>query len=330
MGMRIETTTDTVEEVKKAIGEVADPEPDDLTGVVEAKSEEAVAAASESGAASDADDKKVEPQKKEGEDDKDLPKSVKAALGKLRQDRRELRERVDALEREKAVKPAAAAVVEHKPAVIADPDKPKREQFIDEEDPDGAYLEALANYIADKRIASARMEQEDREATEEQERLDAAYKERIPAATERYEDYDETFENLDDDVRITNDMQYVIVTSNFGPDISYYLAKNPGEAQKIVEMKRADAIRAMGRIEEKVALLVAELDKKAKPKEGEVETSEDGKRITKAPKPIAPLRAPSIAAKTKTEEDEANHVDHAKFDKSYEAQRQKDRKQRAG
>lgn len=329
MAIRLETTTDTVEEVKKAIGEVAD----DLVGEVETKPEEGDKKPSESGAASETAEHKEDPKEKASKDDEpsttkedDIPPSVKAQLGKLRQDRRELRERVAKLERERET-PKPAAKTEPAQVSYSGKAKPKRDDFQSTEDPDSAYFEALAEWTASEKLAARDAKRDSEAAAREVKEATDAYTERLVVAHERYEDFDETFEELDDDVIITPIMQYACLSSDLGPDMSYYLAKHPEVAKRIASAEPSMQIKEMGKVEQKVEDIVAGLVKKAAKEE---KTEDPPRKPSQAPKPTTPLKTASPStSKSNTEQNDDNHVDHAKFDKDYEKRRNDERKHRA-
>ncbi len=330
MAIRLETTTDSVEEVKKAIGEVAETA-DDLIGEVETKPAEEKTP-SESGAASETAEQKVEPTKeetpkKEGEE---IPGAVKAELGKLRKERRELRERVARLENEKT-RPAPQAKSEPAaPTSYTGLAKPKREDFQEAEDPDAAFIEALTDWKAGEKFAERDAKHDQDAATKEQKELIATYQKRLDDAPARYEDFDQTFDDLADDIEVTPVMQYAIFSSEVGPDMSYYLAKHPEVAKRINSLDRAGQIREMGKVEQKVEDLVAAMTKKPEPEVTEEKPEVAPRKPSQAPKPTTPLKTiTQVTPKSKTEEDADRHVDHATFDKDYEKKRNEERKHRA-
>jgi len=343
MAIRLDTTTDTVEEVKQAIGEVAETvtvdDDEDLIGEVETQSEGNDKP--ESGAASEADKTKDETQKgkakgEEDLDEKDLPTGVKKAITKLRQDRRELREerreltdrlsRLEAAQRKPEADPARAAKAEP----LSGRPRPTRDQFANDEDPDGAFVEALTDWKSDEKAAAQDQERQARDTNQESERIQAEYTERVTVAETRYEDWDEAFDDLPDSVPATPVMQYVMLTSPVGPDMSYYLAKHPDEAVRIGSLDRAGQIRAMGKIEGKVEDIVAALEAKkgSEDPKPEVKPNEALRKPSKAPKPTTPVKSSTQTVKSKTEQEEASHVDHIKFDRDYEKERTEHRRHR--
>lgn len=138
---------------------------------------------------------------------------------------------------------------------------PKEAQFKDY----GQYLEARAEWKAQKvaeRIQSD-MEQR-RQADTVKSQRDAniqAHSQRVEAAYEKYPDFDEVA--FSDDVPVTQAMVTMLVESDKGPDLQYYLGKHPEEATRIAKLSevrnpqdvqeviRAHAIaaRELGKIE---------------------------------------------------------------------------------
>ena len=157
-----------------------------------------------------------------------------------------------------------AATTVEKPA--ADP-KPKREAFAE---PD-AYDEALVEWSARTatKIATAQIEAqaaERREAdkkameTEAQKARDkesndaalAAWHTKREVAAAKYDDYAAVAEA--DDLPVTLPMAHAALNASNGPDILYYLGKNPGEAARIARLANP-VLQAMeiGKIEAKLS-----------------------------------------------------------------------------
>lgn len=143
---------------------------------------------------------------------------------------------------------------------------PQRENFDSYE----AYLEAKADYqVAAKlqevevRAERARQEAAIREREE-------SWQQRQKQAAKRYDDFVEV--TMSDDLTITPIMAEAIKDSDLGPDVAYYLGKNPDLAEKIARMNPAAQVRELGKIE-------ARLESNKEPV----------KRPSKAPAPIDPI-----------------------------------------
>ena len=138
---------------------------------------------------------------------------------------------------------------------------PKREAFQD----DDAFLQAQIEHEAEKR---AQQKIEQRTKAEQAERLAESFQEKAEKAAERYPDFNAVVANPM--LPINDAMAEFIADSDAGPDVAYYLGKNPAKAAQIAEMTPVKAARELTRIEAEIL---------AKPKA----------QPSKAPEPITPV-----------------------------------------
>lgn len=108
-------------------------------------------------------------------------------------------------------------------------------------------------------------------AEREKERLESSFqkfKEKEDEAIEKYDDYEEVvYSNL----QVTAAMQDAILKSPVGPDVAYYLAKNPKEAARITRLSDPmDQIAEIVRLENRQHF---------------------NNKISSAPEPIKPIKA---------------------------------------
>lgn len=108
-------------------------------------------------------------------------------------------------------------------------------------------------------------------AEREKERLESSFqkfKEKEDEAIEKYDDYEEVvYSNL----QVTAAMQDAILKSPVGPDVAYYLAKNPKEAARITRLSDPmDQIAEIVRLENRQHF---------------------NNKISSAPEPIKPVKA---------------------------------------
>lgn len=146
--------------------------------------------------------------------------------------------------------------------------EPKREEFRDDE----AFSEAKVRHLAEKealRIVNERARAEQSDKARE------AYDERSEQARERYVDFAQVVENPL--LTITPPMAEFIYDSDVGPDVAYYLGKNPAKAEQIAQLSPVRAARELSRIEAEIA---------SKPKA----------TPSKAPEPITPVGTRGKAA----------------------------------
>ena len=194
--------------------------------------------------------------KAEGEDTPEVAEAKKQSKFQRRLERQKtariaaetearlLRERVAALEAERAPKPKDEA--------------PKREDFAD----DVAYLEARADHAAKKAAAEARAaERNENEGREKQSKHQQAEAKIAQAWTEREatfqataKDYVEIVEPFvqDDLAHFSDGSKRLIVESEVGPQLLYHLATNPEEAERIAELSPLRQIAEIGKLEDKM------------------------------------------------------------------------------
>jgi hypothetical protein len=177
---------------------------------------------------------------------------------------------VDALIQRRLVKEARrqARTAEQTARERVAANEPKRESFQDEE----AFSEAKVLHLAE---VKARQIVENRSRAEQAEKADEAYHERAEQARERYVDFVAVVENPL--LPISESMAEFIKDSDIGPDVAYYLGKNPAKAQQIAQLSPVRAARELSRIEAEIA---------SKPKANP----------SKAPEPITPVGTRGKAA----------------------------------
>jgi hypothetical protein len=167
----------------------------------------------------------------------------------------------------------AEALKNHAPQTQAQPDapqKPKPEQFTTTEE----YVEALTAYKADEifRTRTQESESQRREAEQRQrhQSVVSSYQERVEQAMDKYPDFEDVA--YSPDVPITNAMAATIQESEKGPDIAYFLGKNPAEAQRIAKLSPFLQAKELGKLEAKLESAPAPV------------------KTSNAPPPINPIR----------------------------------------
>jgi hypothetical protein len=138
---------------------------------------------------------------------------------------------------------------------------PSRDEFRD----DDAYVQAQIEHLAEKRAAEKLAE---RERISQQEKLSDSFLEKAEKASERYADFNLVVSNPT--LSINEGMAEFIAESDHGPDVAYFLGKNPLKASQISRMSPIMAARELTRIE-------ADIASKPTPKP------------SRAPEPISPV-----------------------------------------
>jgi hypothetical protein len=197
-----------------------------------------------------------------------------------------VQKRIDRAVRQKYEAEARAKMLEERIAAIEAAQKPQykpddSEPTIDKFENFDQYVAAKAEYIAKKQIESTLTEREKRQSAEreaaERTKTAESWNKRVASATAEMPDFEDVLASSD--VPMTPAMQQAIMESDIGPRLAYHLAKNPEEAEKIAGMNPIGAIRALGRIEERLA------------------NSKPQVKTTETPPPIKPTGAASSVTK---------------------------------
>lgn len=177
------------------------------------------------------------------------------------------RKRHDA-EREAAYWKGVATKGKESPAQAA-PEKPTPDKFDDY----GAYVEALAEFKADEKIAKV-LGERDAKAAEKQtaDARTAAWNERQTAARSTMPDFDEVVGASN--APIAAHVADAIMESEHGPALAYHFGKHPEELQRLNSLPPRQADREIGRLEERLSAPT-------------VEAAADPVRTSNTPKPAA-------------------------------------------
>lgn len=215
-----------------------------------------------------------------------------------------VQKRIDRAVRQKYEAEARTKMLEERLAALEtrqQPIQPRQtdtaEPTIDKFDNFDQYVAAKAEYIAKKQIESTLTEREqrqraEREATERTKTVES-WNKRMAAATAEMPDFEDIVSSSD--VPMTESMQQAIMESDVGPKLAYYLASHPDEAAEIGKMSAIGSVRALGRIEERLAGQQAAV------------------KTTSAPPPIKPVGA---RATVKKDPGQMSDAEYAKWRKT--------------
>ena len=190
---------------------------------------------------------------------------VKRQLEQERQIRLELEQRLQNLERQPQ-------------QLVVDQNEPRIEQFQDYAE----YAKAISQYTTDKRLNERFQQEEQVKAQIENQRVAESWASKIERFKEELPDFEEVVASSAD-LPLLPDVREVLLESDVGPKIVYYLAENADFARKIASMPVKFALKEIGKLE-------ARFEAKA-----------DDKPVarSKAPAPVTPLRATTGIAETK-------------------------------
>lgn len=154
--------------------------------------------------------------------------------------------------------------------------EPKEGDFEDYSD----FVAAKATHATEKTLRKNESNNQQQAANFEQQERVANFNDGLDEAREKYEDFDEVWNN---DTPVSQPMADAILESENAGEVAYYLGSHPKEATRISSMRSPMRQAAeIGKIEQKLST--------PKPK-----------RTTKAPPPITPLKGGGSVKKSVTE-----------------------------
>lgn len=214
------------------------------------------------------------------EDDSEEPEEEKP-----RKKKNGFQSRINELTREKYEQTYKAQALQDKVDFLMSQQQPQVSQTVEEvREPQPEDYETNADFIraqarweveqefVKKDAERSKKAKEEEEAKREKEEINTSYKQRAQEAVKRYPDFIETVQSAKIDVE--QDSLELIMSSEFGPDIAYHLAKNPDDADKFSKLSAIGAAKMIGRLETR-------FDNK---------TPKKGKKLTKAPSPIKGIK----------------------------------------
>lgn len=294
MTVQIHSTTDTPEQVLAAAGKA--PTPAELKPSVPAGESAPVekTAPSEEGEtplesepkkedATPTGDNLEQPAKKKGGFQKKIDKlttRVSDAEERAQYWRREAERRVS----------PAPPVNQQAPQKEVPAGKPAAETF----DTHAEYVEALTTWTVKQNLKEAE-DVKKAEADQKVRQTKATeWTKRVAVAREVHDDFDDVMQAT---VPVSPAMREVIVDSEHGAEMAYFLGKNPDEAHRIAQLSPIAAAREMGRIEAKFGQATS--------------GAPAGKPVAPKPKPIAPISGNGATPSGKTL-DEMDYQDFKK------------------
>ena len=144
----------------------------------------------------------------------------------------------------------AEARANEQPAKAPQQEAEKKPSAADFSDYD-TYVEALAEWKAEQKVSEAleRRQQSSEQAKKAAEAREVAkaWTERQNAARSVFSDYDAVVGSAD--VTITPAVSDILLTSDKGPEVAYYLAKNPTVVERLNALSPTAAAREIGRLE---------------------------------------------------------------------------------
>lgn len=209
---------------------------------------------------------------------------------RLETENSDLASRLEAIERRLG---GASQAVQEK----ADDSKPDPQKFLEQGKTHEEYVEAIAKWAVKQEREAQKREEETQSVQAYRAEVIAEYNKKASEARGKYEDFDEVLAEKPENA-VPPQVLDAIVEAENGPDIAYYLAKNPEVTKSLWSMSPIRVIAEIGKISAKLMT------------SGE-KTSE--KRVSKAPPP--PAKVPGGTALTSKSVDEMTFQEYKAFRK---------------
>ncbi len=162
-----------------------------------------------------------------------------------------------------------------------------------------AYQNATIAYETERRIVNRELRQKAEQAQEhqkaEQDEIIEAFKDRADKARETLKDFDEVTKAATMSPTHPG-VIHLILSSDKGPELAYYLSKNPKVVQRLNEMPPFAAAREIGKLEASVS-------------------SATPKTVTKAPAPVEPIKG-GIAPPSKNDPEKMSMEEYKSWRKA--------------
>lgn len=282
MSIRLESTTDTVEQVKAATGSsnaesVEDKKQSatDEKSSVESKSEESETTEKVSEQEESMDDES------DSSDESSEQKPKKKGGFQKRIDK--LSARVSAAE-QRALAAEAALLARQEPAAKETPKserQPDGKPNPDDFETNADYIDAVTEWKLSERDKKVKADAENERKKTEAQKQAEAFHSKVSDFQKEHGDFDEVIESCE--VDLSKDLQKKIVESELAPNLMYELSKNPDEIERLNKLSGDKLVKALAVIEYRLA------------SNSEQKTKEP-KKQTKAPAPVSSIGASSAAA----------------------------------
>lgn len=309
--IKVASTTDNKEDVKKAaVGtavieeepkpkveeEEEKPKPEETDKKIEEEKEEEEEGETEEEEAEEDSDEEESEEEEEKPAAKEKPKGkgYLKRINKLTKDKyklsdenRELRERLEALEKDKEEKKPEEKKPEQQAKTLSGKPKPQRGDFQSYDD----YMEALTDWKYEERKAQEKLDADKQVSEDRRKKIFDDYQGHVKEALEEYDDFDDVVTNSK--MKIPNAVLFAIMEMENGPHVAYYLGKNPDVCADLMSRTDLSAVMEAGRISD---YITAVREGKITPEGEEIkaapkaeEKKEEKKVVSRAPSPITPV-----------------------------------------
>ena len=201
----------------------------------------------------------------------ELTQKMQKAIGKKHREKKEAEEFAAAQYNERRLAEQRAADLERqlneaKPKAqekAPETERPARQNF----ETDDAYIEALAGWKADQKLAEKQAADAQAAAERRQQEIADAAKARLKRAAELVPDFEEVFNDME--IGVPNVVAGYMQRSEMFAEIGYYFAKNPDVLLSLSKLDPADQLVTVGKIEGRLKPFGKEAKPNEEPKDAE-------------------------------------------------------------
>lgn len=220
----------------------------------------------------------AETDKEEGDS---KPESKTDRFHKLIARRKDAEAKAEAAERKAAQMEAELLALKAQAKPMAEEARPVRSAFANDDD----YTDAVAEWKARRVLAQREQEQAQARAEAEQAEIAQAWSKRQDRVMKDIPDYADVLGKSE--VAIPAHIHQVLLESDQGPQIAYYLALHPEEAKRIAQMKPLAAVKRIASLERDLSDIEAEEEQPVKKDKEEPAKPQK----SKAPPPIDAVKS---------------------------------------
>lgn len=148
--------------------------------------------------------------------------------------------------------------------------EPKPEDYTDP----FVYAKDLSEWSTNKALNDRDLQEQEKRAADARELVVKTWTERQQKVKDEIPDYEEVMASADS-IMVSDQVRDAIIESENGPQLAYYLATHPDEAESLAKLSVQGALVRLGKLEAKL----------------EIPEAKPAPEISKAPAPIAPLKS---------------------------------------
>jgi len=186
----------------------------------------------------------------ESETDKPTVEEAPDPAKEAKRQQRRLERKTDRLLKDRAEQRTRAEAAERRLAELERPAAPEGMPTLEQFDYDtDKYAEAVTQFARQQAATETQSRTQQESAKQNRANLISKWEEKVEAVSDKYEDFSQKVGELEPGIPFVAAM----MEAENGPDIAYYFANNPEEADRIIQLPILAQIREIGKLEATLA-----------------------------------------------------------------------------